>query len=192
MSDDDLLKICIRKGGASVVADGFLILGNLTSSQQEFLYLYGAYLQLLDDLQDVNDDVQNSLMTLFSSSTSTQKLDKYVSKAHGVGQYIMSLADRIETEQVYVFKALIKKSIDLFLVESVVLSRQFYSKAFVREIDRFSPMSFLFIRNKTKSFSSYQSSLFGHVMQQAMLEKERFSLDFLYENSLQKEDSQAV
>ena len=192
LSADDILKICVRKGGASVVADGFLIMGDLSSKHEEFLYFYGAYLQLLDDLQDVSDDVENSLMTLFSVSTGTQKLDEYICSVHGVGQIVISKADRLGTGQVCVFKSLMKKSIDLFLIESVVSNSQFYSKDFVSEFEIYSPMSFPFIRSKTKSFYGYHNHLFDRVLKHAMLEKERFPLDFLYENSLQKEDSQAV
>jgi hypothetical protein len=59
------LMICAEKGGASVVADGYLVKGDLDSSLEAFLYVYGAYLQLLDDLQDLEEDAGNGLMTCF-------------------------------------------------------------------------------------------------------------------------------
>ena len=53
ISDRQIQKICFEKGGASVLADGYLVSGELTRQQEQALFGYGVYLQLLDDIQDV-------------------------------------------------------------------------------------------------------------------------------------------
>ena len=50
LTNSEVFDICVNKGGCSVTADGYLILGKLTSEQEKFLFGYGAYLQILDDL----------------------------------------------------------------------------------------------------------------------------------------------
>lgn len=189
---EEILSICVQKGGTSVVADGTLILGSLNPEQEEFLYYYGAYLQLLDDLQDVGDDFNESLMTFFSASAQNQKLDGYANNVLEVGLKVMNLAETIPTGQVPVFKTLIKKSIDLFLVDSVFSNQQFYSKAYVREVEKYAPVSFSFIRKKKDNFSSVQDQLFDRIIQQATQKDNNYKLGFLHKKSLQQESLQAV
>ena len=68
LSEAETLEICMAKGGASVLADGYLVAGKLTKNQEYFLFGYGAYLQLLDDIQDVEEDRAAGLQTIFSQS----------------------------------------------------------------------------------------------------------------------------
>lgn len=75
LTENETLKICITKGGASVLADGYLVSGKPTEEQRFFLFGYGAYLQLLDDIQDVEEDFQAGLMTVFSKSAFQSPLD---------------------------------------------------------------------------------------------------------------------
>ena len=53
----DVLRLSLAKGGASVLADGYLVAGDLTAAQVQALYGYGALLQLADDMQDVTEDI---------------------------------------------------------------------------------------------------------------------------------------
>jgi hypothetical protein len=55
----DVLGISIEKGGLSVLVDGYLVAGALTDAQAEFMFGYGAFLQLEDDLQDLEQDRQD-------------------------------------------------------------------------------------------------------------------------------------
>ena len=64
----DVLGIAIEKGGASVLADGYLVAGSLTLPQARLLFGLGALLQLGDDLQDVEDDRAKGLATIFSQT----------------------------------------------------------------------------------------------------------------------------
>lgn len=50
LSELETLTVYLAKGGASVLADGYLVAGKLTKDQEYFLFGYGAYLQLLDDI----------------------------------------------------------------------------------------------------------------------------------------------
>ena len=78
--EKDILDISLEKGGASVLADGYLISGALNSEEREFAYGYGFFLQLGDDLQDVNRDIENKHMTIVSQLANKYPLDKIASK----------------------------------------------------------------------------------------------------------------
>ena len=70
LKESGIKDICFEKGGASVLADGYLVAGRLTTEQERALFGYGVYLQLLDDIQDVNEDTESNTRTIFSCATS--------------------------------------------------------------------------------------------------------------------------
>ena len=70
ISASNIQYICFEKGGASVLADGYLVAGKLTETQEQALFGYGVYLQLLDDIQDVKEDLTACTQTMFSTKES--------------------------------------------------------------------------------------------------------------------------
>lgn len=150
------------------MADGYLVFGDLSPDEEEFFYYYGAYLQLLDDLQDVGTDLSDSLMTAYSSAGQKEKLDLWLNRTYYLGLKIMGHADRLGSSRIHLFKALMKRSIDLFLTGAVVTNDQFFTKRFIREFEAFSPVSFSFIREKDRSLSPYQNSLMEQVLKKML------------------------
>jgi hypothetical protein len=53
---DKILPISFFKGGTSVLADAFLVKGNLNIKEMHFAFAYGSFLQLLDDLLYTGND----------------------------------------------------------------------------------------------------------------------------------------
>lgn len=153
ISQEEALRICIDKGGTSVLADGYLIAGRLSEQEKEFLFGYGAYLQLLDDVQDVNEDLNSGVMTTFSLIAKEQLLDETVHKTYNFGERIladyMGLLSQVELD----FKGLLQKSILLFFVESVAVNNHFYSQQFRNRLEEVSPLSFHFVRLKRNFFT---------------------------------------
>jgi len=67
---DNILAVSFEKGGTSVLADGYLVAGRLDPDQERFCFGFGAFLQLADDLQDVEEDARRGHMTVFSRAAS--------------------------------------------------------------------------------------------------------------------------
>jgi hypothetical protein len=67
-SPDDVLAISLEKGGTSVLADGYLVAGDLSAADEEFCFGFGTFLQLADDLQDIAEDSRCGLRTLFTDA----------------------------------------------------------------------------------------------------------------------------
>ncbi|MDD1750071.1 MAG: class 1 isoprenoid biosynthesis enzyme, partial [Methanothrix sp.] len=74
-ADPDILSLSVRKGGSSVLADGYLVKGTLSSLEQEFCFGYGVFLQLIDDLQDVEEDIAQGSQTFFTRAADEGALD---------------------------------------------------------------------------------------------------------------------
>ncbi len=163
LADEDIFRICVGKGGASVVADGYLIIGDLNNHQKQFLYDYGAFLQLLDDLQDASEDRAVGLMTCFSSSEDKKHSEELLNRAFHLGFDIMAEVDWLNTCNSDAFKSVMKKSIDLFIIEAVITNRLFFKRRFVRKMETFSPFRYSFIRKRSRTLSPYQKILFRNI-----------------------------
>lgn len=186
---DERLKICINKGGTSVVADGFLLVGDLSPEQEDFLYYYGAYLQLLDDLQDLAEDLQANLMTGFAAQAQVGKLDSVIARAFHFGQLVIEKARVMDSDAVETFQRLMERSIRLFLVEAVQANSHLFSTELVQRFNTYSPLSFEFIAAKSGSFSPYQNPMLEKLVAQYMSGSSIDDFSFLHKKSLLKQQA---
>jgi hypothetical protein len=168
LSETEILKICIAKGGASVLADGYLVAGRLSKEQEHFLFGYGAYLQLLDDIQDVNEDQAAGLKTVFSGVN--QLLDTRLNKTYWFGEQVMKSLPLFGGQQIDVFQSLMRKSMDLFIIEAIAQNPDYYTKKYVLEIENHSPLSFSFIQKRKEKFTPYNGLLLTAIEEFALNE----------------------
>ena len=154
LTETDVLKICIEKGGASVLADGYLVSSSLTESQERFLFGFGAYLQMVDDIQDVNKDSIAGLLTPFSQASKQTLLDKLTNRTFNFGIRIMDQINCFKGSNLDSLKSLIEKSIKILLIESVGLNNKFYGRTYVQEIEEYSPFRFSYLKKRRSSLSS--------------------------------------
>jgi len=170
ISDFERLKICMAKGGASVMADGYLIVGKLTEDQRHFLYGYGAYLQLLDDIQDLEEDHLAGLMTVFSNSAFQSPLDEKLNKTYWFGEQVMKSLEFFDGQYIDLFRSLMRKSMDLFIVEAIAQNPDAYSKKYVEDFEFWSPFHFSYIRKRKEKFVPYNGFLLAAIQEIAFTE----------------------
>lgn len=154
LTETDILKICIEKGGASVLADGYLASGSLTESQERFLFGFGAYLQLVDDIQDVKKDCEAGLLTPFSQASGQTSLDELTNRTFNFGIRIMNQINCFGGSNLGSLKSLMEKSIKILLIESVGLNDKFYSTEYAHQIERYSPFRSSYLKKQRSSLSS--------------------------------------
>ena len=75
LSEDELLRLSIAKGGSSVLVDAYLVDGRPSAELARFAFVYGVALQLADDLQDVETDLEAGHQTLFTCAARRGTLD---------------------------------------------------------------------------------------------------------------------
>lgn len=170
LSEQETLKICLAKGGASVLADGYLVAGKLTDDQKYFLYGYGAYLQLLDDIQDVEEDHAAGLMTVFSKSLFSCSLDEKLNKTYWFGEHVMESLEFFDGRHIELFKSLMRRSMDLFITEAIAQAPDAYSHKYVATFERFSPFHFSYIRKRKEQFAPYNGFLLTAIEEFAFAE----------------------
>lgn len=156
LTETDVLKICLEKGGASVVADGYLVAGKLTQSQEYFLFGYGAYLQLLDDIQDVEEDGNAGLKTVFSKDTGS--LEYKINKTWWFGEYVMQSLPLLGGD-LDIFQSLMRKSMDLFIIEAIAQNPAHYTPEYRNRMEAHSPFGFEYIQRQKDQFAPYKGFL---------------------------------
>jgi hypothetical protein len=170
LTQNEILKICLAKGGASVLADGYLVAGKLTEAQRYFLFGYGAYLQLLDDIQDVAEDHEAGLKTVFSASVSQTPLDDKLNKTYWFGEQVMESLDFFCGQHIDLFKSLMRRSMDLFITEAIAQAPDAYSLEYIVGFENFSPFHFSYIRKRKGQFVSYNGFLLTAIEEFAFAE----------------------
>jgi len=149
----DTLEIVFEKGGASVLADAWLAAGTLAPTAAEFAFAWGVALQLGDDLQDVAADARDGIRTAFSEAAGRQPLDAVTNRAFHFGARVLADLDGIGAAAPPAIKELIRTSFFMLLTGAVGEARQFYSAAYVRELESHSPFTFEFLRSRRRRFT---------------------------------------
>lgn len=159
IDDEDALQICFEKGGASVLADGYLVAGKLSRKQEQALFGYGVYLQLLDDIQDVEEDRRAFTRTVFSCLPE-QDFGSFVNRTIHFGRTALSEMSCFKGQSNEGFLQLMNRSIETMIVESVGLNHTHYSAAYLAEMEQFSPLRYQFVRQQRKQAKSQRMALF--------------------------------
>ena len=145
-------EISAQKGGASVVAAGFLVEGQLTRTKMAYLEYLGFALQLLDDLQDVREDMKNNHRTIFTQTifegrTLDQPTARLIQFLYNTPIYtnfsdeLSSEADENITISRYLHISMMMVSVVLVL-EAASRLKQYYSPEFYRQLSARSPVKF--------------------------------------------------
>lgn len=130
----DLLGISMEKGGASVLADGFLVKGNLNPIEIEFFYIYGIMLQLCDDLQDVRMDTKNNHNTIFSLTAKAWPIDNITDGLFNLVDYVVQFIDKLDIKNPELTKSIIKDNCHLLIYFAIAKNKNFYTKTYIRNI----------------------------------------------------------
>ncbi|MFC2156747.1 hypothetical protein ACFLT9_02800 [Acidobacteriota bacterium] len=148
-----VLDISLEKGGTSVLADGFLIQGQIDECQKDFCFGFGIFLQLADDIQDAAEDLSNDHMTLFSQSAGRIDLDTLANRLfHYTTDIVESKLDVSRPNEMKL-KEIILSNTFLLVLEAIGKNRAYYSRDYIKNIESFFPVGFSYLekfRKKTK------------------------------------------
>lgn len=149
----DVLRLSFEKGGASVLADGYLAAGALTPGQERFVFYWGILLQLADDLQDVREDCRDGVLTMFSQSAGRTPLDALTSRTIEFGRRTMALLQQLPAADCRPLRQLIQRSSLSILVRSAGEAGELYTPGYLRELERHSPFRFAFLNERREQFA---------------------------------------
>ena len=156
LAESDILRISFAKGGTSVLADACLVRGWLHLLESRLSFDWGALLQLGDDLQDVHEDLRRGSVTLFTRAIALgQPLDALAAQLLNWSQQV-GLAVNGFSGGSAAFKDLLRTSWRSIIVGAIGNAPEFFSPAFLGEIERSSPFRFAFLRERNTSLTGRQ------------------------------------
>lgn len=136
----EMIHITFHKGAASVIADGFLVLGDLNSKWLDFLCGYGIVLQLADDLQDTTEDEKNHHKTLFSSIENSDLFAYNTRKLIDLSHFTLKLMPCKNIWLKVQVTALLKRSMQFLISDAIYCHQTKYPKYFYKEYDKSHPI----------------------------------------------------
>ncbi len=158
----DILTISVEKGGTSVVADAYLVKGRLTPGEIEFAFGYGVFLQFIDDLQDVKEDLSIGSDTLFTQAAREGTLDRMANRLILYLQEILSTSrPSCQPPESGVTDLILHGSVGLIL-EAIALNRELFSEEFSRIAELHSPLRFEAVQNLHHRRAYLESKLESH------------------------------
>ncbi len=148
----DILKLSFEKGGASVLADGHLAAGLLSHDEAQFLFGWGALLQLVDDLQDLRQDRRDGSLTIFTQAAGRVPLDELTTHTLSFGHMVMRRMDQMPV-RCQALKEMIQKSYMSLLIWSAAECSEFFTRGYLAELETHSPFRFATVTARRKQLS---------------------------------------
>ncbi len=148
----DVLGLSFEKGGMAVVADGCLVAGSLLPMQAEFMYGYGVFTQLMDDLEDLAQDRQDGILTIFTQAARAWKLDAITNQMLHLGTRVFELMDAFGSPESLEFKALILKCIQPLIMDAASQSPASYNWAYLKTLECHLPFRYAFLASQRRRF----------------------------------------
>ncbi|MGO9317837.1 MAG: hypothetical protein ACLP1U_08485, partial [Terracidiphilus sp.] len=153
LSRDEILRISCAKGGASVLADACLVRGWLTAQESQIAFDWGVLLQLGDDLQDIREDLRRGSATLFTRAAAAgDLLDPLVIQLLNFSETVGAGLECLPTGSA-TLKNLLRMSWRSLIIAAVANAPEFFSPAFLRELERSSPLRFAFLRARHRKLA---------------------------------------
>jgi hypothetical protein len=146
LSEDELREISFDKGGASVLADLYLVAGDAIPREERFAFGYGVFLQLLDDLQDVHVDLAAEHQTLFTLAARQGTLADLTAR---LLDFIDVVLDEVPTDasaHTTDCLDLIRRNCHSMLAGVMAENQAMFSRRFRRSVERQWPLSFRAMR----------------------------------------------
>ncbi len=142
MDEREILRISIAKGGASLLADGYLAAGTASREEADFYFGYGTVLQFLDDLQDVQADGQANRSTIFTLRAETGSLDGITSRLYHFMHRVLAHSKRFASPDFDDRKDLILRNCTFLLVGAVADNSELFTPHYLEQLESRWPLDF--------------------------------------------------
>jgi hypothetical protein len=137
----DVVAISCEKGGSSVLADLYLVARSPTLADERLAFGYGVFLQLLDDLQDVERDMANGGQTTFTFDARRGPLDEPAARLARYIDDVLDGAEGLDGPARADLKDLIRRNCRTLLVAAVAEQPRRFTRRFRRGLSRQWPLS---------------------------------------------------
>ena len=145
-STEQILETSIWKGSTSVVADYLLSTPHWTQKEEKFYRKFGFLLQLIDDLQDIEEDRRSGNRTLMAQCRELSVREKYVNRLLWYSWRVLTEFEPVNPRM----KEFVLKNCVAIILDAASVNAQFFSKAYLEELQPYMLFSVEFIRKTGK------------------------------------------
>jgi hypothetical protein len=138
----EILPLTIRKGGTSVLADAYLVKGELAPEEFDFAFQYGVVLQLIDDFQDIRDDDARRSRTLFTTVHNQPELEQRCSKTFHLVSVLGESGVFRNLHEGEPFHRIIQAGCRMLLYEGIAANLAGFRAEYIDSIEQHCPVSF--------------------------------------------------
>jgi hypothetical protein len=164
LSPGQTLRVSIEKGGASVLADGYLVAGRLPKEDAAFCFGLGVLLQLFDDLQDLESDLAAMRWTIFSSRAHQDPLDTTTSRLYWYMERVLAPSVRGLSSRRGVLTDLLRKNCLYLMLRGLAQSRRFYTAEYLKHMESFSPLRFGYLDEQSQALEGRYTTIMGTLL----------------------------
>ncbi len=157
----DVLGISLEKGGASVLADGYLVAGDLAPPDATLFFGLGALLQLADDLQDAEEDARCGTLTVFSQALGRWPLDRLVSRLLWFRAWVLEPFRPSDAPGARELGDLMRGASLQIVLGAVAESPRRFTARYVRALEAHSPFRFPALLRERRRLDARRVSLLG-------------------------------
>jgi hypothetical protein len=155
----DVLGLSFEKGGASVLGDGYLVAGELSDWQRRFMFGYGCFTQMMDDVEDIRSDIDAGIATIFSQCAGIWKLDRVTNRLFHFGEEVFSQMERFPGEDAALLRSLVWTCIQPALIGSLIRSHRYYTHGYLQALQKHFPFHFRTLERQEKKLRRNRFSL---------------------------------
>jgi hypothetical protein len=152
--DARLLEITVQKGGVSVLADAYLVRGQLTQEEAEFAFGYGVLLQLMGDLQDLRQDLSSGHTTPFTLELALAPLDSAARRLRSFVPTALRIWNFSTGRPHQALETLIHENCKQLIIQTVALNPSFLSPTFLQDLESRSAFRFRFLRQREETLAA--------------------------------------
>jgi hypothetical protein len=158
----DTLGISFEKGGASLLADGYLAGGRLSWEAASFAFGWGIVLQLGDDLQDVATDSADGIRTIFTEAARQGKpLDSTTNRLFHYTREVLARMSMFQDDSLAPLRGLIEISAWLLVIFAAGGAPQRFTQDYIRRLEQYAPLRFAFLERNRDRFAAHDGLLGG-------------------------------
>jgi hypothetical protein len=148
----DLLGLTFDKGGASVLADAYLVAGDLTPVQTRLAFELGAFLQCVDDLEDVSADRAAGRLSVFALAAHGWRLEALTNRVFHFGSGVLNELDMLGPAAAR-HQGFLQRGLSQALIVAVGGTRRWHSWAYWRELQAHAPFRYAFLERLGRRLS---------------------------------------
>lgn len=137
LCEEEIRRISIYKGGASVLADGYLMDGDLSEKEAFFCIAYGFLLQVADDIQDMEEDrilCQHTLASMLHGKRQRLRL------AQRLHTYLHEVLFYHYPAKASAMQSFVEKNCRFLLIGSIAKQLHLFPKPFAYRMRRSLPL----------------------------------------------------